>query len=526
MADRRPIGVFDSGIGGLTVARAIASELPAESMTYLGDTLRCPYGPRPQEEVRGFVRQIVAWFAERDVKLLVIACNTATAAGLDLAQQSLPIPVLGVIVPGARAVVQETHSRRVGVLATQGTCSSGSYPAAIRALDAGVRVWQAPSARGVEVVESHLASPAAMGKDWMSDREAFDTPEVRAIAEEDTAPLRGHGIDAVILGCTHFPLLAREYRRALGPGVRVVSSAEETAREVREYLERAGALAEPLPLDGEEAELPKLHPAYHFATTSPELGAFAVAGEYVFGRRLKAVESVDVETLEALGEAFKQPRRKDVAGKEAPMRPNRVVVATGNPHKLREIEEILSPALPGVEFVSVKELGDFPEPEEDGETFIENALIKARAAARETGLPAVADDSGLDVDALEGEPGVRSARWAGVHGDDLANNEKLLARMAEVPDEARTARFRSAVCLVTPEGEEVVAEGACEGMVGHEPRGTGGFGYDPLFWPLDTPGQTMAELTPERKNAISHRFHALSALAEKLRGRSLSSSTQ
>ncbi len=522
MADRRPIGIFDSGIGGLTVARAIASELPAESMIYLGDTLRCPYGSRPQEEVRGFVRQIVAWFSERDVKLLVIACNTATAAGLDLAQQSLPIPVLGVIVPGARAVVQETHTRRVGVLATQGTCSSGSYPAAIRALDAGVRVWQAPSARGVEVVESHLASPAAMGKDWMSDREAFSTPEVRAIAEEDTAPLRGHGIDAVILGCTHFPLLAREYRRALGPGVRVVSSAEETAREVREYLERAGALAEPLPLEGEEREAPELHPAYHFATTSPELGAFAVAGEYVFGRRLKAVESVDIATLEALGEAFE--RREEMP--ESMANPQRVVVATGNPHKLREIGEILSPVLPGVEFVSVKELGDFPEPEEDGETFIENALIKARAAAMETGLPAVADDSGLDVDALDGEPGVRSARWAGVHGDDLANNEKLMARMARVPDAARTARFRSAVCLVTPEGEEVVAEGACEGTVGHEPRGTGGFGYDPLFWPLDTPGQTMAELTPEQKNAISHRFHALSALAEKLRGRSLSSSTQ
>ncbi len=516
MADRRPIGIFDSGIGGLTVARAIASELPGESMVYLGDTLRCPYGTRPQEEVRGFVRQIVAWFAERDVKLLVIACNTATAAGLDLAQQSLPIPVLGVIVPGARAVVQETHSRRVGVLATQGTCSSGSYPAAIRALDAGVQVWQAPSARGVEVVERHLASPAAMGKDWMNDREAFDTPEVRAIAEEDTAPLRGHGIDAVILGCTHFPLLAREYRRALGSGVRVVSSAEETAREVREYLERAGALAYPLPCEGEEPFDPAeaaVHPTYHFATTSPELGAFAVAGEYVFGRRLRAVESVDIATLEALGEAF------------ARRGPARVVVATGNPHKLREIGEILSPVLPGVEFVSVGELGDFPEPEEDGETFVANALIKARAAARETGLPAVADDSGLDVDALDGEPGVRSARWAGVHGDDLANNEKLMARMADVPEAARTARFRSAVCLVTPDGEEVVAEGTCEGTVGYEPRGTGGFGYDPLFWPADTPGQTMAELTPEQKNAISHRFHALSALAEKLRGRRLGSST-
>ncbi len=517
MADRRPIGIFDSGLGGLTVARAIATELPEESMIYLGDTLRCPYGPRPQGQVRGFVRQIVAWFAERDVKLLVIACNTATAAGLDLAQRALPIPVLGVIVPGARAVVQETHTRRVGVLATQGTCDSGSYPAAIRALDAGVSVWQAPSARGVEVVESRLASPAAMGKDWMGDRAAFDTPEVRAIAEEDTAPLRGHGIDAVILGCTHFPLLAREYKRALGPGVRVVSSAEETAREVREYLERACALAEPKAAGADDAA----QPSYHFATTSPELGAFAVAGEYVFGRRLRAVESVDVAILEALGEAFDPEAAPSVDREVTTL--EKVVVATGNAHKLREISEILGPALPGTEFISVHELGDFEDPEEDGDTFVANALIKARAAANATGLPAIADDSGLEVDALDGEPGVRSARWAGVHGADEANNAKLMAAMDAVPEDLRTARFRSAVCLVFPEGAddaeplELIAEGSCEGVVGRAPRGDGGFGYDPLFWPHATPGLTMAELTPEQKNMISHRFHALSGLADEIR---------
>ena len=294
--DPRPIGVFDSGLGGLTVARAIATTLPHESMIYLGDTARCPYGPRPQGQVRDFVRQIVAWFAHKDVKLLVIACNTATAAGLDLAQRTLDVPVLGVIVPGARAVVQATRTRHVGVLATQGTCDSLSYPEAIRALDAGVKVWQAPSARGVEVVEERLASPAAMGRDWMSDRGAFDTPLVRAIAEEDTAPLRGQGIDAVILGCTHFPLLKDEYQRALGPGVRVVSSAEETASEVVEYLERGEAFAPAIMDDAGGGE-----PAYHFATTSDELGSFAVAGEYVFGRKLALVEHVDEGLLERLG---------------------------------------------------------------------------------------------------------------------------------------------------------------------------------------------------------------------------------
>ena len=193
-----------------------------------------------------------------------------------------------------------------------------------------------------------------------------------------------------------------------------------------------------------------------------------------------------------------------------------VVVATGNAHKVVEIETILAPVMPGVRFVALGELGDFPDPVEDGETFFDNALIKARAAQTETGLPmAVADDSGLCVDALDGAPGIFSARWAGEHGNDAANNEKLMAQMADVPDEARTARFHSSVVLV--HGDEVLrGDGDCEGMVGHEPRGEHGFGYDPLFLPAETPGRTMAELTLDEKNLISHRFHALEDLAAKL----------
>ena len=179
-----------------------------------------------------------------------------------------------------------------------------------------------------------------------------------------------------------------------------------------------------------------------------------------------------------------------------------VVVATGNAHKVTEIEAILAPEMPGVRFVALGELGDYPDPVEDGETFFDNALIKARAAQAETGLPmAVADDSGLCVDALDGAPGIFSARWAGEHGNDLANNEKLMAQMADVPQEARTARFHSSIALVR--GNEVL-------------RGDGGFGHDPLFLPNDIPGKTMAELTADEKNAISHRFHALEDLASKL----------
>ena len=199
-----------------------------------------------------------------------------------------------------------------------------------------------------------------------------------------------------------------------------------------------------------------------------------------------------------------------------------VVVATGNAHKLTEIEAILgmAPALEGVRFVALGELGDFEDPIEDGETFYENALIKAQAALDETGLSmAVADDSGLCVDALGGDPGIHSARWAGEHGNDAANNDKLLKQMADVADELRTARFHSTVVLVTrdEDGEEILAgNGDCEGTIAHDLRGTNGFGYDPLFELVDIPGKRMAELVPSEKNSISHRRRALDDLVTKL----------
>lgn len=195
-----------------------------------------------------------------------------------------------------------------------------------------------------------------------------------------------------------------------------------------------------------------------------------------------------------------------------------IVVATGNAHKLTEIETILSRVLPDVRFVALGQLGDFEDPEENGATFLENAIIKAEAAVEETGLSAIADDSGLVVDALDGEPGVYSARYAGVHGDDAANNAKLLANMDGVDDTERTACFMSVIALIDADGMVLTGTGACEGTIGHAPRGENGFGYDPLFLPADTPGKTMAELTPDEKNAISHRFHALEDLCARLSG--------
>ncbi len=199
-----------------------------------------------------------------------------------------------------------------------------------------------------------------------------------------------------------------------------------------------------------------------------------------------------------------------------------VVVATGNAHKLSEIEAILgaAPAMDGVQFVALGELGNFPDPVEDGQTFFDNALIKARAALDQTGFTmAVADDSGLVVDALDGAPGILSARWAGEHGNDDANNQKILSQLNDVPDSKRTARFHSTVVLVTrdEDGEEVLAgEGNCEGTIARDLRGTNGFGYDPLFELADVPGKRMAELEPEQKNAISHRRRALDNLVGKL----------
>ena len=188
-----------------------------------------------------------------------------------------------------------------------------------------------------------------------------------------------------------------------------------------------------------------------------------------------------------------------------------VVVATHNPHKVEELQRILAPLLPGVELVP----DDGPEPVEDGDTFEANALIKARAAHERTGLPALADDSGIAVDALGGAPGIRSARYAGTR-DAQDNVELLLANLAGHAD--RGARFVCAAAWVDADGE-VVERGEWAGTVADAPRGDGGFGYDPIFLPHDADGRAAAELAPEEKDALSHRRIAFTALAERIAGR-------
>ncbi len=193
-----------------------------------------------------------------------------------------------------------------------------------------------------------------------------------------------------------------------------------------------------------------------------------------------------------------------------------VVLATNNAHKVAEIATALD--FPGWEFRTLRELGIESDPAEDADTFEGNARIKARAAHEASGgLAALADDSGLVVDALDGAPGVHSARYAGEPCDDAANNAKLLAALADVPDGERTARFASTLVFVDEDGSEIVAEGTVEGRIGREGRGSGGFGYDPLFLPDVFGGaRTLAEVDRDEKNAVSHRGNALRQLRAKL----------
>lgn len=192
-----------------------------------------------------------------------------------------------------------------------------------------------------------------------------------------------------------------------------------------------------------------------------------------------------------------------------------IVVATGNPHKVEEIQAILQDVLPEVRFHILSDLGDFEDPEETGTTFVENAVIKAQAAVDALGISAIADDSGLVVDALGGEPGIYSARYAGEHGNSKKNNEKLLSRMEGIDN--RRAHFHTTVVLITPDGDVLHAEGQCFGTIAHDTKGQAGFGYDPLFIPDEMDGRRMAELSAEEKNHISHRYHALKNLAKMLK---------
>lgn len=223
----RPIGMFDSGFGGLTVARATIDLLPFEDVVYIGDTGRYPYGPKPLDDVRTYARELAhSLVDDYGAKAIVVACNTATAAGLDELRRELSVPVLDVIGPGARALVHTTVTGRVGVIGTVGTISSGAYVRAIA--DTGVPV--------------SLTSAACPGFVEFVERGQTSGDEVTVLAERLLAPVRDAGVDALLLGCTHYPFIARTISDVMGTGVTLVSSADETAFAVRDRLGALGLL--------------------------------------------------------------------------------------------------------------------------------------------------------------------------------------------------------------------------------------------------------------------------------------------
>ncbi len=264
--NQAPIGIFDSGLGGLTVARAVFHRLPHDSTLYFGDTARVPYGPKSPATVRRYSHQILEWLVAQGVKAVVVACNTSTAHAIQSLQAAAPVPVIGVIEPGARAAVRAARGRPIGVIGTAGTVASGAYPRAIQALAPGTAVHQVACPLFVPLVE----------EGW------FDHEATSLVAQEYLAPLQAAGIGALVLGCTHYPLLKPLLHRILGGGVTLIDSAEETAEEV------AAAIL------GRGLEAPPDSVPVHRYAVSDDAARFLAIGSRFVGERLSAAEVVEV----------------------------------------------------------------------------------------------------------------------------------------------------------------------------------------------------------------------------------------
>lgn len=269
------IGIFDSGVGGLTVLKEIIHVLPQEDTIYLGDTARVPYGTKSPETVTRYARQIARFLVDKGIKLLVVACNTATAVALDSLSAEFPIPVVGVVEPGARRAVEVTKRGKIGVIGTEGTIRSGAYTRAIKEIDPAVEVITRPCPLFVPLVE----------EGWTDD----DVAEL--VARRYLEPLTESGIDTLVLGCTHYPLLKRTISRVMGDGVTLVDSARETARTVHGILERTGSLRP-------ESE----RGIHHFYVTDVPAG-FVRVGNRFLGEDLGDVYQVRLEERVVLGES-------------------------------------------------------------------------------------------------------------------------------------------------------------------------------------------------------------------------------
>ena len=262
----KPIGVFDSGIGGLTVTAELFRFLPEEKIIYFGDTGRYPYGVRSQPVIQRFSRQAVRFLLEKEAKLIVVACNTATAMALEPLQSEFSVSIIGVVEPGSRAAVAASKNRKVGVIGTSGTIRSGSYERTIRRLAPDIQVFSSPCPLFVPLAEEGLADHKAT---WL-------------IAEDYLAPFKKQGVDALVLGCTHYPLLKKAIGGVMGSSVRLVDSAEETAREVKEALTRLNLLRP----DGHP------QPEYYVSDTPDK---FVEISQRFLGDKISRAELVDIE---------------------------------------------------------------------------------------------------------------------------------------------------------------------------------------------------------------------------------------
>jgi len=273
VSDARPIGVFDSGVGGLTVLRELQRQLPAESTIYFADLGHFPYGPRFQGQVRQFSLRIIRFLEELDVKLVVIACNTATAAALNVARETFDIPIIGVITPGAQAAVQATRNRKIGVISTEGTLQSGEYLHAIKEANPTIGVMPRAAPGLVELVEQGKA----------------ETREAEAVVRETLSEIIAYGPDTLILGCTHYPLLRPLIEKVTEGRMVIIDSAQTTAARVARVLAANGLAS----AGGEPAR----HEIY--ATGSPE--QFGRTAQILFGNALPPIRTVSLALVEQVG---------------------------------------------------------------------------------------------------------------------------------------------------------------------------------------------------------------------------------
>ncbi|WP_459499239.1 glutamate racemase [Bacillus sp. C1] len=260
----RAIGVIDSGVGGLTVAKELIRQLPKERIIYLGDTARCPYGPRSREEVRQFTWEITEHLLALNIKMLVIACNTATAVVLEEMQKQLPIPVVGVIHPGSRTALKVTNTYHVGIIGTIGTVKSGAYEEALKSINNRVMVESLACPPFVELVESGN----------------FESEIAYEVVRETLQPLKATEIDTLILGCTHYPILGPVIKRVMGDKVQLISSGDETAREVSTILYHSKMLNE-----GEEQ-------SDHLFLTTGKIDLFKEIASKWFGQPIENVKHI------------------------------------------------------------------------------------------------------------------------------------------------------------------------------------------------------------------------------------------